>query len=301
MTNQFELERYHFTDKEKDYVLRSNCEYLLKNKQFHEQNRLMGVSDFSENFPIAASAYVYNAGGERVWKLSGDVQQMTINGTYTINMANITDKTLYTSPYLVANNNNYTKHYFVDDVRVCSKIGGGFDSNVDPIGANQVEPIQGDLSSISNDFTQHVLTSILCTGIENPEMNTEPILGGIEEMIGQDEYENSRYFFTTDHLGSSSFITDAGGDAVQHLQYMPPDSYRDGEHFVNQTSTSWETPYKFSGKEKDAETGYRYFGARYYDSELSVWLSVDPMSDKLPFITSYSYCYNHPVKYNDPD
>ena len=39
----------------------------------------------------------------------------------------------------------------------------------------------------------------------------------------------------------------------------------------------------FSAKEKDTETGYHYFGSRYYSSDLSIWLSVDPMSDKYPF------------------
>ena len=41
----------------------------------------------------------------------------------------------------------------------------------------------------------------------------------------------------------------------------------------------------FTGKEKDAETGYGYFGARYMDHELmTMWLSVDPMADKYPNI-----------------
>jgi len=131
--------------------------------------------------------------------------------------------------------------------------------------------------------------------IESPELNPDPVLRGIEDFIGMDENEDLQYFFVNDHLGSSSFITDAGGDAVQHLQYMPF-----GEHFVNQTSTSWETPYKFSGKEKDDETGYSYFGARYYDSDLSVWLSVDPLADKHPDYTPYAYVYNRPTMLIDP-
>ncbi len=119
---------------------------------------------------------------------------------------------------------------------------------------------------------------------------------GIEDFINIDENEDLQYFFVSDHLGSSSFITDVGGDAVQHLQYMPF-----GEHFVNQTSTSWETPYKFSGKEKDSKTGYSYFGARYYNSDLSVWLSVDPMSDMYPMLSPYVYVANNPILYCDPD
>ena len=47
----------------------------------------------------------------------------------------------------------------------------------------------------------------------------------------------------------------------------------------------------FAGKEKDAESGYHYFGARYYDSEaLTGWLSVDPMADKYPSISPYASC-----------
>ena len=68
-----------------------------------------------------------------------------------------------------------------------------------------------------------------------------------------------------------------------------------------QRNSSWNAPYTFSGKEKDVETGYSYFGARYYDSGLSIWLSVDPMSDKYPNMSPYNYCANNPVILVDPD
>ena len=57
----------------------------------------------------------------------------------------------------------------------------------------------------------------------------------------------------------------------------------------------------FSAKEKDAETGLSYFGARYYSSDLSIWLSVDPMSDKYPSLSPYVYCADNPVKLVDPN
>jgi RHS repeat-associated protein len=110
-----------------------------------------------------------------------------------------------------------------------------------------------------------------------------------------------QYFYHPDHLGSASWITDADGNGYQHLQYLPPDSYRDGESWVEQRLGSYNTPYQFSGKEKDEETGYNYFGARYYDSELSVWLSVDPMSDKHPELGTFTYTSNNPVILVDPD
>ena len=58
----------------------------------------------------------------------------------------------------------------------------------------------------------------------------------------------------------------------------------------------------FTGKEKDLETGYSYFGARYLDHELmTMWLSVDPMADKYPSISPYAYCAWNPLKLVDPE
>ncbi len=57
----------------------------------------------------------------------------------------------------------------------------------------------------------------------------------------------------------------------------------------------------FTGKEKDSETGYYYFGARYYNPDLSLWLSVDPMADKYPSLSPYNYCAWNPMKLVDPD
>ena len=57
----------------------------------------------------------------------------------------------------------------------------------------------------------------------------------------------------------------------------------------------------FSSKERDVETGLSYFGARYYSSDLSIWLSVDPMVDKYPSLSPYVYCANNPVKLVDPN
>ena len=74
--------------------------------------------------------------------------------------------------------------------------------------------------------------------------------------------------------------------------------------------TRWQNPvvimpfptHAFTGKERDRETGFSYFGARYYDSDLSgLFLSVDPMADKYPSISPYAYCAWSPVKLVDPD
>ena len=71
---------------------------------------------------------------------------------------------------------------------------------------------------------------------------------------------------------------------------------------VNRIQTMRFYPCVFTGKERDSETGYSYFGARYYDSDLSgLFLSVDPMADKYPSISPYAYCAWNPMKLVDPD
>ena len=58
----------------------------------------------------------------------------------------------------------------------------------------------------------------------------------------------------------------------------------------------------FTGKERDRETGFSYFGARYYDCDLTgLFLSVDPMSDKYPSLSPYDYCVWNPIKLTDPN
>ena len=74
-----------------------------------------------------------------------------------------------------------------------------------------------------------------------------------------------------------------------------------GEEQIDQRLTNFNSRYTFSAKEKDIETNYSYFGARYYTSDLSIWLSVDPMADKYPSLSPYNYCANNPIRLVDPN
>ena len=117
----------------------------------------------------------------------------------------------------------------------------------------------------------------------------------IKEFLAVDEPEKEIFFFHKDHLGSSTQITDMGQHVIHHIEYMPT-----GEQFLEQRDY-WHTPYRFNGKELDAETGLYYYGARYYTPEVGIWLSVDPLADKYPSISSFAYCLNNPVKLIDPN
>ena len=123
-----------------------------------------------------------------------------------------------------------------------------------------------------------------------------PYLAYLGSLTDRTDSVPENYFYHPDHLGSSSWITDSAGRPVQHLQYLPW-----GEDFVNQRTTDYAARFTFSAKEKDSETGFSYFGSRYYNSDLSIWLSVDPMSDKYPSMSPYVYCANNPIKLVDPN
>lgn len=64
---------------------------------------------------------------------------------------------------------------------------------------------------------------------------------------------------------------------------------------------SYDERYKFTGKERDWESGYDYVEARFLWSDVGTWLSVDPLVDKYLWITPYAYCIWNPIKYVDPD
>ena len=136
---------------------------------------------------------------------------------------------------------------------------------------------------------------------------TQPVNDGTTSPV-----ETKLYYYHGDPLGSSNFITDAGGKVFQHLEYFPS-----GEIWVDERTETQRTPYLFSGKELDEETGLSYFGARYYDARQGQWISPDPILDQMldterlaqpdlsfhPFWTSgqmYVYAGNSPTNLVDP-
>ncbi len=104
------------------------------------------------------------------------------------------------------------------------------------------------------------------------------------------------FWYHPDHLGSSSYITNLGGEINQHMEYLPF-----GELLVEEHLNSYNSPFKFNAKEFDAETGNYYYGARYYDPKWSIWLSVDPLATNAPSWTPYRFGFHNPVTFIDPN
>ena len=104
------------------------------------------------------------------------------------------------------------------------------------------------------------------------------------------------FFYHSDHLGSTSYITDAKANITQFDAYLPY-----GELLVDEHSSSEDMPYKFNGKELDQETGLYYYGARYMNPVSSLWYGVDPLAEKYPSVGGYVYCMENPTKLIDPN
>jgi RHS repeat-associated protein len=77
------------------------------------------------------------------------------------------------------------------------------------------------------------------------------------------------HYYLSDHLGSTTMVVSAAGAIENESDYYP----WGGELKISATDTG--NHYKFTGKERDAESGLDYFGARYYQNLLSRFISAD--------------------------
>ena len=108
--------------------------------------------------------------------------------------------------------------------------------------------------------------------------------------------EDNLFYFHTDHIGSTSYLTDTAGNVCQFVWYAPY-----GESLVDEHTTTYENPFKFSGKELDDITGLYDHGARNRNPITAVWYGIDGLCEKYSENGPYSYCGGNPVKFVDLD
>ena len=286
--------------------------------KWDEENRLLASDDngFVTN-------YWYDADGERTVKTSGESDQVYVNSEFAGGRTNTAKFSLYVSPYLVANQGGrYTKHIYIGSQRVVSKIGD-FDSygsdprriqyagsETDGLSvdykkkyAQQLQVIKDNYATFAvpyngEDNNDYVDGKGFCCNDGSLEAAQSRVMARAMKNNFQesDTYEKMQFYYHPDHLGSSSYITNLEGEVVQHIEYVPF-----GEVFVEERNNIWNTPYLFNAKEFDEETGLYYYGARYYDPHISLWITTDPIKNKYPNISSYCYTANNPVRFIDPD
>ncbi|NDV97147.1 RHS repeat-associated core domain-containing protein [Dysgonomonas sp. 521] len=159
----------------------------------------------------------------------------------------------------------------------------------------------------------------------NPNFSTAPVIGSAintaaltmtktTDYVGNKVYENNAlkrilvdggyiegttyHFYMNDHLGNNRVVANASGTAIQKNHYYPF-----GTAFAETSKTEQgKQPYKYNGKELDAMHGVNLYdySARYMDSQIGRFTSVDPLAEKYYSISPYAYCNNNPLKYIDP-
>ncbi|MEO7975516.1 SpvB/TcaC N-terminal domain-containing protein [Flavobacterium sp.] len=110
--------------------------------------------------------------------------------------------------------------------------------------------------------------------------------------------ENVIRYQYTNHLGSASLETDEKANIISYEEYHP---YGTSAYRICKSSANFSLKrYRFTGKERDDETGFYYFGARYYAAWLGRWTSSDPGGFVSGF-NLYRYCSNSPIIRIDSD
>ena len=196
----------------------------------------------------------------------------------------------YVSPYFVVSNGGaYTKHIYAASQRIASKLGNEDGFGADP---RRVEMAGGKkISDFQKDKIGARFEELGYRYNGNNQTETEK-----DSTMDSEEEEKLIFFYHPDHLGSTSYVTDADGNIAQHIEYIPY-----GEVFVEERNNSFSTNYLFNAKELDNETGLYYYGARYLDPTGAMWLSVDPLFEKYAGMSPYNYCAGNPVVMVDPD
>jgi RHS repeat-associated protein len=114
-------------------------------------------------------------------------------------------------------------------------------------------------------------------------------------------------YYHLDAVGSVRAVTSAAGAVVERHDYRPyGEECTTGPCALN-PGVGAGGPLKFTGKERDTETGLDYLGARYYGSSIGRFTTVDPYLDPRSALTDpqqwnrYAYGRDNPLKFVDPD
>ncbi|MDR2009024.1 MAG: hypothetical protein LBQ22_00895, partial [Bacteroidales bacterium] len=196
-----------------------------------ENDRLQAMKDDANS-----AYYLYDHAGERTWKIVGTKITATQNGVQ-IKYNTFNASTLYLFPEVTVTDQGYTKHIFAGTERICSKVGTGKSwSNtlsLFSLPPNQTTTID-EKRAAQRTLIQKVFANMCYPNINPPPYYSCVIRDGSNMMninllqnslssisTSTTDTENMRYFYHSDHLGSTSFVCNASGTPIQYLNYNP--------------------------------------------------------------------------------
>ena len=115
-------------------------------------------------------------------------------------------------------------------------------------------------------------------------------------VIDEEDIDPRLRFQLDDHLGTACVEVDGSGAVISFEEYHP---YGTSSYRSFQSSEVSAKRYRYTGKERDEETGLAYHGARYFCPWLGRWTSPDP-AGLVDGANLYAYCRGDPVGGNDP-
>ena len=113
-------------------------------------------------------------------------------------------------------------------------------------------------------------------------------------------------YVVLDGLGNVRVVTDEKGNVLERHDYLAFGEECTTGRCANNRGVGAGEPLKFTGKERDPETGLDYFGARYYGSKIGRFTTVDPVLAVKAAVVDpqrwnrYAYGRNNPLRYMDP-
>ena len=117
--------------------------------------------------------------------------------------------------------------------------------------------------------------------------------------LRQFQRQGTPLFYMTDHLNSSTLITDIGGNEIQRMDFEPYGALIENARSGNFMGIR----HTYTGQEEDPETGLMYYQARYYDPVVGIFTSADSLipNPSIPqSFNRFSYANNSPIIYIDP-
>jgi RHS repeat-associated protein len=108
------------------------------------------------------------------------------------------------------------------------------------------------------------------------------------------EFDGKTYVPIHDPLGNIVALLDLSGKLIENYRYS---AFGEIQIF---SEAEVDNPWRYSSKRFDAETGFIFFGRRYYDPEIGRWITPDP-AGFADGPNLYAYVHNHPLAYIDPD
>jgi RHS repeat-associated protein len=114
-------------------------------------------------------------------------------------------------------------------------------------------------------------------------------------------------YYHVDAVGSVRALTSQAGQVIERHDYLPFGEECTTGPCASNPGLNAGQPRKYTGKERDKETGLDYFGARYYGSKIGRFTTVDPVYNWQENLVDpqrwnrYAYARNNPLRYTDPD